>query len=131
MLADFITEGFLTPKRWRKTHLVTIRATVTAGPAYTIDSVNSAPRVTIARQSAGIARVTMDRGLLGKLQFVGGATEQAAESVAAADGTVYSPALLLPTSGTASVLIQRPDTGAVADPPVGSTIHLTFLLGKA
>lgn len=129
MLPDYNPVGSYVPKRFRHMHTVVVRATIGASGAATLVTADSSPRVGISRVSAGIYRVTMDKGQ--RLYYLGGGVEQAAESVAASDGTVISPALLLPNAGTASLLIQRPDSGAVADPPSGSTLTVEFQLGKA
>lgn len=124
MLADYIIDGFLTPKKFRKLHLLVWRVTFASGVA-TVDTTKSSPNVTCVKNGTGQYDLTFPKG-----QFVQplGVVVLNTEAVG---NEAYLEAISA-TSGTATFEFAVNTAAATAADPADTAVaHITMLLGKA
>jgi hypothetical protein len=125
MLPDYKSGLKQTPLRFRHVHEITIVASTASGVA-TLVTAESSPQTTVALNGTGRYDVTMPKGMT--MHLIGAYSEKST-APAVSDGTVFTAGLLSATAGTATVWVQRPDTGAAANPADGK-IRFRFELTK-
>lgn len=115
-----------TPKRQGRFALVFLQATISDGSGTpVIDTANSSPRVTIARNGTGQYTMTFPKCTFA--HFVGGAVQLAE----AAGSNVYPESLASASSGTGVLTFETAVTpGTAADPAVDSRIYVTLLVAN-
>lgn len=125
MLPDYKNGLSYTPLRFRHVHDITVTATIATGVP-TLVTAESSPQVAIARTGAGVYTLTFPKGL--QVVYFNAVAEKST-APAAADGTVFSCGLVNANAGTCTVWVQRPDTGAAADPADGK-VRIRLELSK-
>lgn len=114
-----------TPKRHGRMALVYLQATIAGGSgAVTIDSANSSPKVTIARDGTGQYTMTFPKSQFA--HYVGGGVLLAE----AAGSNVYPESLTAASGGVGTFTFETAVTpGTAADPADASRIFVTLLVG--
>jgi hypothetical protein len=122
-----------TPKRQGRLSLVYIQAAVGATGAPTIDTANSSPRTTIARDSAGVYSITYPKAVF--VHPVGACITEPDVSPVAADGKVGGFVGLDATgagvgTGIGKAVFSASDDGLISEVTDGARINITLLIGN-